>query len=153
MTLDDIAHMADQERKREREVGDGVEGNYGTVTVPLKQWREQNAEIARLRQVAVGLDRQRGADLRQMQAQIDALEKRLDFHAVNNPLHGNPDDISLHELISVVDQRCELIERGLGGMTEEATFEKIDTLEMQTTGLFRRSDDDDKLRESAVRKT
>ena len=50
MNYDDMAHMADQERKREREVGDGVEGNYGTVTVSLKQWREQNAEIARLRQ-------------------------------------------------------------------------------------------------------
>jgi hypothetical protein len=61
--------------------------------------------------------------------QIDALEKRIDFHAVNNPLNGNPDDISLHELISVVDQRCALIEQALGGMTEEATFEKIDKLE------------------------
>ena len=59
---------------------------------------------------------------------LDALEKRIDFHAVNNPLNGNPDDISLHELISVVDQRCALIEQVLGGMTEEATFEKIDKL-------------------------
>jgi vacuolar-type H+-ATPase subunit E/Vma4 len=66
--------------------------------------------------------------LDKMQAQIDALEKRIDFHAVNNPLNGNPDDISLHELISVVDQRCALIEQVLGGMTEEATFEKIDKL-------------------------
>jgi hypothetical protein len=62
------------------------------------------------------------------QEQIDALEKRIDFHSVNNPLNGNPDDISLHELISVVDQRCALIEQALGGMTEEATFEKIDKL-------------------------
>ena len=30
--------------------GDGVEGNYGTVTVSLKQWREMNEEIARLRE-------------------------------------------------------------------------------------------------------
>ena len=45
MNYDDMAHMADQERKRERE-----EGDYTAVTVPLKQWQEQNAEIARLRQ-------------------------------------------------------------------------------------------------------
>jgi chromosome segregation ATPase len=64
-----------------------------------------------------------------IERRIDALEKRIDFHAVNNPLNGNPDDISLHELISVVDQRCALIEKALGGMTEEATFEKIDALE------------------------
>jgi DNA repair exonuclease SbcCD ATPase subunit len=63
-----------------------------------------------------------------IERRIDALEKRIDFHSVNNPLNGNPDDISLHELISVVDQRCALIEQALGGMTEEATFEKIDKL-------------------------
>jgi hypothetical protein len=69
-----------------------------------------------------------GHAIDQHREQIDALEKRIDFHAVNNPLNGNPDDISLHELISVVDQRCALIEQVLGGMTEEATFEKIDKL-------------------------
>jgi archaellum component FlaC len=69
-----------------------------------------------------------GHAIDQYREQIDALEKRIDFHAVNNPLNGNPDDISLHELISVVDQRCALIEQVLGGMTEEATFEKIDKL-------------------------
>jgi chromosome segregation ATPase len=69
------------------------------------------------------------AEIADVRRQIDALEKRIDFHAVNNPLNGNPDDISLHELISVVDQRCALIEQALGGMTEEATFEKIDKLE------------------------
>ena len=69
-----------------------------------------------------------GHAIDQHREQIDALEKRIDFHAVNNPLNGNPDDISLHELISVVDQRCALIEQVLGGMTEESTFEKIDGL-------------------------
>lgn len=69
-----------------------------------------------------------GHAIDQHREQIGTLEKRIDFHAVNNPLNGNPDDISLHELISVVDQRCDLIEQVLGGMTEKATFEQIDAL-------------------------
>jgi hypothetical protein len=47
MNYDDMAHMADQERKRERE--EFKEENNPTITVPLKQWREQNAELALLR--------------------------------------------------------------------------------------------------------
>ena len=69
-----------------------------------------------------------GHAIDQHREQIGTLEKRIDFHAVNSRLNGNPDDISLHELISVVDQRCALIEQVLGGMTEESTFEKIDGL-------------------------
>tara|TARA_R110000803_G_scaffold4759_1_gene15903 strand:- start:114 stop:581 length:468 start_codon:yes stop_codon:yes gene_type:complete len=48
MNYDDMAHMADQERKRERE--EFKEENNPTITVPLKQWREVNAEIVRLRE-------------------------------------------------------------------------------------------------------
>ena len=47
MNYDDMAHMADQERKRERE--EFKEENNPTITVPLKQWREQVAELALLR--------------------------------------------------------------------------------------------------------
>ena len=51
MNYDDmqaLCHAADQERKRERE--EFKEENNPTITVPLKQWREMNDEIARLRE-------------------------------------------------------------------------------------------------------
>ena len=90
--------------------------------------REQIDKLNSTANRALGKAEAAAEGIADVRRQIDALEKRIDFHAVNNPLNGNPDDISLHELISVVDQRCALIEQVLGGMTEEATFEKIDKL-------------------------
>jgi hypothetical protein len=68
-------------------------------------------------------------DITHLLGQINDLSKRIDFHAVNNSTICEPDEISLSQLIGVVDQRCARIEQSLGGMTEEATFEKIDRLE------------------------
>ena len=50
------------------------------------------------------------------------INRRIDFHAANNSTIREPDEIALTDLISAVDQRCEMIERALGGMTEEGTF-------------------------------
>lgn len=68
----------------------------------------------------------------EMREQFAKVNRRIDFHACNTSLVSSPDDISLHELITVVDQRCAMIEQSLGGMTEEATFEKIDALEAKS---------------------
>ena len=56
------------------------------------------------------------------------INRRIDFHAANNSTIREPDEIALTDLISAVDQRCEMIERALGGMTEEGTFNMADDL-------------------------
>jgi len=54
MNLDDMAHMADQERKREREEGIGPKA---MVSITFDKWREQNAELEQLRAKVSLVDR------------------------------------------------------------------------------------------------
>ena len=57
MNLDDMAHMADQERKREREEGIGPKA---MVSITFDKWREVNAELEQLRRrtdTIAGLER------------------------------------------------------------------------------------------------
>jgi len=68
MNYDDmqaLCHAADQLRKCERE-----EGDYTAVTVPLKQWQEQNAERLDNRRLVMEL-KDKNAELRQRVAELE----------------------------------------------------------------------------------